>query len=69
MHAVPAHGPRGFGATRSFAGDIGVGKGTQIAEVNWGFVEHFRLSMKNGTSAGNERGIDFVIKFVAREEP
>ena len=69
MHEVPARYPRGFGATRSFAGDIGVGTGAQIARVNWGFVEHFPLSLKNDTSAGNERGIDFVIKFVAKEEP
>jgi len=69
VHEVPARCPRGFSATRSFAGDIGVGTGAQIARVNWGFVEHFPLSLKNDTSAGNDRGIDFVIKFVAKEEP
>jgi hypothetical protein len=41
----------------------------KFPQVNWGFIEDFPLSKKNDTSAGNERGIDFVIKFVAKEEP
>jgi hypothetical protein len=48
---------------------LGSAKELIFAEVNRGFIEHFPLSKKNGTSAGNERGIDFVIKFVAKEEP
>jgi hypothetical protein len=41
----------------------------KFAMVKWQFIEDFLLPKKNETSAGNERGIDFVIKFVAKEEP